>query len=233
MSLRLAVLASGQGSNLAALLAACRDGRIEGGVAGVFSDKPDCGAVARARAAGIPTWAMKSNSVATREAFDAAMFNAVEAVQPDLIVCAGYMRIIGTAAVERFAHRMINLHPSLLPRHPGLHTHARALAAGDAEHGASVHVVVPELDAGPLLAQARVPVLADDATEALAARVRQREHPLLVATVAAIADGELRLGIDAIHWRGGVLATPLQLDDDDRLAFGTATSPTRLPQDPP
>ena len=154
MSLRLAMLVSGQGSNFAALLAACAEGRIDGEVVGVFSDKPDCGAVARARAAGVHTWAMRPNTIAGREAFDAAMFDAIEAVQPDLIVCAGYLRIIGPAAIERFPHRMINLHPSLLPRHPGLHTHARALAAGDAEHGASVHIVIPELDAGPVVAQA-------------------------------------------------------------------------------
>lgn len=217
MSLRLAVLASGQGSNLAALLAACADGRIDGAVVGVFSDQPDCGAVARARAAGVHTWAMRPNTIAGREAFDAAMFDAIEAVQPDLIVCAGYLRIIGPAAIERFPHRMINLHPSLLPRHPGLHTHRRVLEAGDAEHGASVHIVTPELDAGPLLAQARLPVRADDDATSLAHRLRQREHPLLVATVAAIAGGELRLGLDAIHWRGKVLSAPLQLGTDDRL----------------
>lgn len=225
MSLRLAVLASGQGSNLAALLAACADGRIDGEVVGVFSDKPDCGAVARARAAGIATWAMRPSASATRAAFDAAMFDAITAVQPDLIVCAGYLRIIGPAAIERFPHCMINLHPSLLPRHPGLHTHQRVLEAGDAEHGASVHIVTPELDAGPLLAQARLPVRADDDAASLAARVRQREHPLLVATVAAIASGELRLGLDAIHWQGKVLTAPLQLGADDRL--GLPTQPTQ------
>lgn len=228
MSLRLAMLVSGQGSNFAALLAACAEGRIDGEVVGVFSDKPDCGAVARARAAGVHTWAMRPNTIAGREAFDAAMFDAIEAVQPDLIVCAGYLRIIGPAAIERFPHRMINLHPSLLPRHPGLHTHQRVLEAGDAEHGASVHIVTPELDAGPLLAQARVPVLADDSAEALAARVRQREHPLLVTTVAAIAGGELRPGLDAILWRGKVLTTPLQLGADDRLG-----PPDQPPQENP
>lgn len=214
MSLRIAVLASGRGSNLAALLEACGDGRIDGRVVGVFSDKPDSGAVALARRADVHAWAMKPNAFATREAFDAAMFDAIEVVQPDLIVCAGYMRIIGPAAIARFPNRMINIHPSLLPRHPGLHTHQRALDAGDAEHGASVHIVIPELDAGPVLAQVRVPVRDDDSATSLAARVLDREHPLLLASVAAIARGELALGADGARWLGHPLLEPLQLDDD-------------------
>ena len=217
MSLRLAVLASGRGSNFAALLQACGDGRIRGSVVGVFSDKPQSGAVALAAEAGIHAWAMKPNTFETRDAFDTAMFDAIDAVQPDLIVCAGYMRIIGAAAIARFPNRMINIHPSLLPRHPGLHTHQRALEAGDAEHGASVHIVIPELDAGPVLAQARVPVHGGDTAEALAARVLTREHPLLLASVAAVANGDLRLDADAIRWQGAPLRKPLRLGDDDRL----------------
>lgn len=217
MSLRLAVLASGRGSNFAALLEACADGRIAGRVVGLFSDKPGSGAVALANASDVHAWAMKPNAFETREAFDAAMFDAIAAVQPDLIVCAGYMRIIGAAAIARFPNRMINIHPSLLPRHPGLHTHQRALEAGEAEHGASVHVVIPELDAGPVLAQARVPVHGDDTAETLAARVLAREHPLLLASVAAVAGGALRLDADAIRWHGAPLGQPLRLGNDDRL----------------
>lgn len=216
MSLRIAVLASGRGSNLAALLDACARGRIDGRIVGVFSDKPDCGALALAREAGIATWAMKPNGFATRDAFDAALFDAIAAVQPNLIVCAGYMRIIGNAAIDRHPQRMINLHPSLLPRHPGLRTHARALAAGDAEHGASVHILTPELDAGPVLAQVRVPVRAGDSADQLAARVQQREPRLLVATVAAHASSDLTLGLQPA-WRGNPLTCPLQLDDNDQL----------------
>jgi phosphoribosylglycinamide formyltransferase-1 len=208
---RIAVLASGRGSNLAALIAACSDGRIAARVVGVFSDKPASGAIALANESGIAAWAQQPSSFDSREAFDAAMFDAVEAVQPDLIVCAGYMRIIGHAAIARFPQRMINIHPSLLPRHPGLHTHARALAAGDAEHGASVHIVIPELDAGPVLAQARVTVKAGDTAETLAARVLAFEHPLLMATVAAIAHGDLRLDTATPQWLGKTLRAPLQL----------------------
>jgi phosphoribosylglycinamide formyltransferase-1 len=217
MTLRIAVLASGRGSNFAALLSACGDGRIDGRVVGVFSDKPQSGAVALAGDTGIHAWAMKPNAFETREAFDAAMFDALAAVQPDLIVCAGYMRIIGAAAIARFPNRMLNIHPSLLPRHPGLHTHQRALDAGDTEHGASVHVVIPELDAGPVLAQVHVPVLSGDTAEQLAARVLAREHPLLLASVAAVAGGTLRLDADAIRWQGAPLREPLRLGDDDRL----------------
>jgi phosphoribosylglycinamide formyltransferase-1 len=217
MSLRLAVLASGRGSNLGALLDACRDGRIDGTVVGVFSDKPASGAIALAHESAIHAWAMKPNRFTTREAFDAAMFDAIGAVQPDLIVCAGYMRIIGATAIARFPQRMINIHPSLLPRHPGLATHQRALDAGDAEHGASVHIVIPELDAGPVLAQARVPVRSDDSAETLAARVLAREHPLLLGCVVAMAGGELTVDADTIRWRGATLREPLRLGDDDRL----------------
>jgi phosphoribosylglycinamide formyltransferase-1 len=225
MSLRLAVLASGRGSNLGAMLDACRDGRIDGTIVGVFSDKPASGAIAMAHEAGVHAWTMKPNAFETRDAFDAAMFDAVDAVQPDLIVCAGYMRIIGAAAIARFPHRMLNIHPSLLPRHPGLHTHQRALDAGDTEHGASVHVVIPELDAGPVLAQVRVPVQADDSAETLAKRVLAREHPLLLASVAAIATAELSVDAGVLRWQGAPLGAPLQLGDDDRLRAHARTAP--------
>jgi len=224
MRLNIAVLASGAGSNFAALLAACGDGRIDGRIVGLFSDKPGCGAMALAQEAGIVAWAMRPDGFASRAAFDESMFDAIAAVQPDLIVCAGYLRIIGATAIARFPDRMINLHPSLLPRHPGLHTHRRVLEAGDAEHGASVHVVIPELDAGPLLAQARIVVRPDDSAESLAARVRQREHPLLVATVAAIAGGEL--GLAPPSWQGRPLAAPLRLGADDRLAPSPSGAPS-------
>ncbi len=215
MALRIAVLASGRGTNLAALLAGGADGTIDGRVVGVFSDKPGSGAIALAREAGIDHWAESPKDHGGREAFDAAMFDAIAAVQPDLIVCAGYMRIIGAPAIARVPGRMINIHPSLLPRHPGLHTHQRALEAGDAEHGASVHVVIPELDAGPVLAQVRVPVRPGDDADALAKRVLAREHPLLVACVAAIADGTLALAPP--RWHGHPLAAPLRLEGERLL----------------
>jgi phosphoribosylglycinamide formyltransferase-1 len=201
---RIAVLVSGRGSNLRALLEAARRGELAADVVGVFSDKPGCAAVALAREAGIATVALSPRDYPSRLAFDEALFNEVAAVQPDLIVCAGYMRIISDAIVQKFEDRMINLHPSLLPKFPGLDTHARALAAGESEHGASVHRVIPALDAGPVLAQARVPVHAGDTPQALAERVQAREHPLLLRCVQALAQGR-------------TFPTPMRLNDHDQL----------------
>jgi phosphoribosylglycinamide formyltransferase-1 len=214
--LRLAVLASGRGSNLGALLAAIESGRLKARIVGVFSDRANAPALDLARRNGIPALALDPAAHPRRADFDEALFNEVEAVQPDLIVCAGYMRLISEPAVRRFLGKMINIHPSLLPKYPGLNTHARALAAGDAESGASVHLVIPELDAGAVLAQARVPVLPGDEAGALAARILAREHPLLVACVAAIADGELDVS-GAPRWRGRLLHAPLQLSGRGEL----------------
>lgn len=207
---RLAVLASGRGSNLAALLQAIDDGRLESQVVGVFSDRASAPALELARRKGIPAHAFDPAAYPRRRDFDEALFNEVEAVQPDLIVCAGYMRLISERAVRRFLGKMINIHPSLLPKYPGLHTHARAIAAGDPESGASVHLVIPELDAGPVIAQARVPVLAGDTPADLAARILEREHPLLVACVAAFERGDLEVS-ETPRWCGQNLLVPLQL----------------------
>lgn len=189
---RLAVLASGEGSNLQAILDACARGELAAEVVGVFSDRTTAGAVARAQRAGVPAMILRPRDYPDRACFDAALFAAVAAARPDWIVCAGYMRLIGAAQVRTNAGRMINLHPSLLPAFKGLDTHRRALAAGVTEHGASVHCVTADLDGGPVLAQARVPVLPEDSPESLAARVRGVEHPLLVGTLAALIAGDLR-----------------------------------------
>lgn len=216
--MRIAVLASGRGSNLRALLEAERGGRLGGAqVASVFSDRASCGALAIARAAGREAVALAPAEFASRDAFDAALFDRVLAGSPDLIVCAGYMRILSAAAVGRVQGRMINIHPSLLPLYPGLRPHARAIAAGDAEHGASVHLVVPDVDAGAVLSQVRIPIHPADDAEALAARLLPREHALLVATVREIAEGQLTLGPGALAWRRNPLHAALSLTGDDRL----------------
>lgn len=216
-NLRIAVMASGRGSNLQALLDAIAGGSLPASLVGVFSDKPACGAIALARAAGIPTVALRPRDYADRDAHDEALFSAVADVQPDLIVCAGYLRIISAASVRRFEGRMVNIHPSLLPKYPGLDTHARALAAGDAEHGASVHVVVPELDAGPLLAQVRIPVEPGDDAAVLAQRLLPREHALLRTTVSLLASRRLEIENTPVTLDGRPLSAPLQLDRSDRL----------------
>jgi len=214
---RIAVLASGRGSNLHALIDAVKSGQLHAEIVGVFSDKPDCGAIALAKQHAILALALRPKDFPSREAFDGTLFSLVAAVQPDLIVCAGYMRIISESAVRQFEGRMINIHPSLLPKHPGLATHARALAAADTEHGASVHLVIPALDAGPVLAQARVAVRTDDTPESLARRVLAREHPLLVQSVIWLA--EHRASIHGTEFRlgGHPVSTPLLLNDTNQL----------------
>ena len=215
--LAIAVLASGRGSNLKALLDAIAAGALPARIVGVFSDKPTCGAIALAQASGLPAVALRPRDHAGRDAHDEALFSAVAAVQPDLIVFAGYMRIVGAAALSRFEGRMINIHPSLLPKYPGLDTHARTLAAGDDEHGASVHAVIPELDAGPLLAQVRIPVRPGDDAASLSARLLPREHALLVATTRLFAERRVRLLADHAELDGRRLAAPLQLDAANHL----------------
>lgn len=217
MTLRIAVLASGLGSNLRALIAGRDAGTLSIEIVGVGSDKPACGAVASARAAGIPTFVHRPADFADRATFDAALFADLARVQPDVIVCAGYMRLLGAEVVRGTQGKMINLHPSLLPAYPGLHTHARALADGVREHGATVHVVTDDLDAGPVLAQVVVPVELNDTAAMLTDRVRTREHPLLCAVIATLARGDLVLAADAPpRWLGRPLHRPLRLGADNR-----------------
>ena len=216
---RIAVLASGRGSNLRALLAAQEAGRLGGGrVTCVGSNKPRCAAVALAEDAGIETLAYDPADWVSREGFDQTLMGTLMDREPDLVVCAGFMRVLSAASVALAKGRMINIHPSLLPKHPGLRTHERALEAGDREHGCSVHQVIPEVDAGQVIAQARVPVLPGDDAAILAARVLVREHPLLVAVVRAFAEGRLTADPRGVALAGIPLHAPLSLDDQDRLA---------------
>ncbi len=189
MSRRIAILVSGRGSNLQALLDAIDEGRLDAEIVGVFSDRP--GAAALERVAPALRWSRSARRFPDRATFDEALGDAVAASRPDWVVCAGYMRILGDAFIARFRGRLLNIHPSLLPKYRGLHTHARALEAGDTEHGASVHFVVPELDAGAVIAQTIIPVHAGDTPELLAARLLPREHALLVSVLALATAGRL------------------------------------------
>ena len=207
---RIAVLASGRGSNLQAILDAIADGRLAAELAGVFSDKP--GAHALERVPESLRWSADARSFPFREAFDAALADAVEAVTPDWIVCAGYMRILGADFVRRFRGRLLNIHPSLLPKYRGLHTHRRALEAGDTEHGVSLHFVVPELDAGAVIAQARIPVLPGDSPDTLAERLLPHEHRLLVDVLTLCLAGRVAEHGEGVLLDGHPLFTPLQLD---------------------
>lgn len=207
---RIAVLASGRGSNLQAVLDAIAAGRLAAEVVGVFSDKP--GAAALERVPEALRWSASAKAYPSREAFDADLADAVAASRPDWILCAGYLRILGTAFVERFRGRTINIHPSLLPKFRGLHTHARALAEGEGEHGASVHFVIPELDAGAVIAQAVVAIEPGDTPETLAQRVLGVEHPLLLAVMRLAASGRLAEHGATVTLDGHPLFTPLRLD---------------------
>ena len=212
MTLRLAVLASGRGSNLQAILDAIAAGKLDARVVGVFSDKPDAQALQR-----VPEtlrWSRTAKSCGSREGFDATLADAVESSTPDWIVCAGYMRILSPAFIARFPDRILNIHPSLLPKYKGLHTHQRALEAGDSEHGCSVHFVTEELDGGPLVVQAVVPVESDDTPESLAQRVHRQEHHIYPLAMRWFAEGRLKLG-----------KTGAQLDGKDLPATGHLIRP--------
>lgn len=210
--LKLAVLASGRGSNLQALVDAIEARTLDARLVGVFSDKAASGALAIARTCGAPALHVDPKAYANRAEFDAALFAAVDGSGAELIVCAGFMRILSPAVVAPRVSRMINIHPALLPKYPGLHTHERALAAGDHEHGASVHAVIPALDAGPVLAQTRFVIDANDTPESLAARLLPREHRLLVQVVRWIAAGRLRFDAQSAHFDERLLTEPLQVD---------------------
>ncbi|MCE5232708.1 MAG: phosphoribosylglycinamide formyltransferase [Mizugakiibacter sp.] len=214
----IAVLASGRGSNLAALIEAQRAGALPVGFTLVASDKADAPALRIAEAHGIPTLALDPRGYATRRDYDLDLFARVAATQPALVVLAGFMRVLHADAVAPWHGRMLNIHPSLLPKYRGLHTHRRALEAGDAEHGSSVHFVTAELDGGPVVAQARIAVQPGDSAEALAARLLPLEHRLLVASVGLIAAGRLALNADGPTLDGRPLRAPLQLRTDGELA---------------
>lgn len=218
--LRIAVLASGRGSNLQALIDATAAGELDARLVGVFSDQADALALARARRAGIAAVALSAGNFANRLEFDKQLFSHIDAVHPDVIVCAGYMRLLSKREVEAHAGKMINIHPSLLPAFKGLRTHEQALAAGVSEHGASVHVVSAELDGGPVIAQARVAVLPGDDAPALAERVLAREHPLLMATLRWVSAGRLVLDRNGAMLDGAALSMPLQLDAGNHLVAG-------------
>ena len=227
---RIAVLASGEGSNLQAIAEACARGDIAADIVLVIVNVPGAGALARAEALGIPRVCMDHRAYADRSAFDAALLERLRAAQVDLVVLAGFMRILTDGFVREYCGSLLNIHPSLLPKYPGLDTHRRALAAGDAEAGATVHFVVPALDAGPAIIQAAVPVRATDDVGSLAARVQAEEHRIYPLAVRWWVEGRLTLR-DGRAWLDGdeivdARHTDRSVDDaappgaDPRLAAG-------------
>lgn len=210
-SLPVVVLISGRGSNLCAIIDAIRRDDIPARICAVISDRPGAGGLTHARRAGIPVRVINRAAHPSRHAFEAALQAAIDAESPGLVVLAGFMRILGADLVRAYEGRIINIHPSLLPALPGLRTHERALAAGLTEHGASVHYVTPEVDAGPLILQGCVPVLPDDDAGALAARVLAVEHLIYPTVISWIAAGRLALrdGVPVLDERP--LTSPLRL----------------------
>src|SRR5690348_5231209 len=211
--LRIAVLASGRGSNLAALLAARERGELTAEFVLVASDKSNAGALQLAADAGVPTLVLDPKTYPDRRAFDLDLFGKLAASGAELIVLAGFMRILDGEAIAPWAGRMLNIHPSLLPKYRGLHTHRRALEAGDPEHGASVHFVTAELDGGPVVAQARLAIEAGDDEQRLAERLLPLEHRLLPAVLGLLASGRLQWRDGTAHHAGQPLSAPLLLGD--------------------
>jgi phosphoribosylglycinamide formyltransferase 1 len=187
------ILISGRGSNMEAIVQACATEGWPARVAAVISNRPDAGGLQFAQARGIATAVVNHKGFADREAFDAELARVVHGYTPDVLVLAGFMRILTPGFVKQFEGRMVNVHPSLLPAFPGLGTHQRAIEAGCKVAGATVHFVTPELDHGPIIAQATVPVLPGDTEEILAARVLSREHLLYPRAVRWMVEGLLRV----------------------------------------
>ncbi|SUQ02532.1 phosphoribosylglycinamide formyltransferase [Vibrio owensii] len=187
------VLISGNGSNLQAILEACEANMPNAQVAAVFSNKADAYGLERAKQFDVNGHFVDPKAFESREDFDAELMKQIDEYQPDVIVLAGYMRILSSAFVSHYLGKMINIHPSLLPNYPGLHTHQRAIDAGDKEHGTSVHFVTEELDGGPVVLQAKVPVFEDDDADALAARVQTQEHNIYPMVTKWLVEGRLSM----------------------------------------
>ena len=193
---RFVILVSGQGSNMQAIVQACQSGRCSAEVVAVLASRAQTGGITWAATQNIPTEIVPHADFASREAFDEALAQKIDAYAPDYVLLAGFMRVLTPAFVARYAGRLINIHPSLLPAFPGLHTHAQALAKGVQTHGCTVHFVTPVLDHGPIIAQGVVPVLSRDTPESLAARVLAVEHRVYPAVAAWLAEGRVRLCAD-------------------------------------
>ncbi|AQZ95044.1 phosphoribosylglycinamide formyltransferase [Halopseudomonas phragmitis] len=214
MGCRIVVLISGSGSNLQALIDDLRTNPADGAIVGVVSNRAEAYGLERARTAGIAALSLSHRDYPDRDSFDQALIRQIDALNPDLILLAGFMRILTPDFVNHYAGRLLNIHPSLLPKYKGLHTHQRALEAGDDEHGATIHFVTEELDGGPLVVQGRIPVETGDTPESLAERVHRLEHRLYPLAMRWFIEGRLRL-IDGRACLDGepIAAAGLRLED--------------------
>ncbi len=187
------VLISGHGSNLQAILDSCQRGDINGKITAVVSNRSDAYGLQRAKDAGIDAIAIEHHDFSDRTQFDRQLMTEIDQYQPDLLILAGYMRILSPEFVQHYAGKMLNIHPSLLPKYQGLNTHQRAIDNGDSEHGASVHFVTDELDGGPVILQAKVPVFADDSAEDVALRVNSQELTIYPLVTQWFCAGRLQM----------------------------------------
>jgi phosphoribosylglycinamide formyltransferase-1 len=212
-NIRLVVLISGRGSNLQAILDQAASGELPVEVAAVISNRPGVHGLERARRAGVPALELDHKLFADRPEFEAALIDLIDHYRPDLVILAGFMRVLTPGFTEHYQGRIFNIHPSLLPKFRGLHTHERAIAAGETVHGASIHFVTAELDGGPVIVQARVPVLPGDDPDTLAARVLEREHRLYPQAIRWFAEGRLGLDGKRVLFDGKPMAEPLRLEN--------------------
>lgn len=216
--LPIVILISGSGSNLRAIAERAQSGALPVEIRAVVSDRADAPGLGWAARTGIPAITVPRGEFPDADAFDRELAGCIEQYQPGLVVLAGFMRVLGAAFVDRYAGRMLNIHPSLLPKYRGLHTHRRVLEAGDREHGASVHFVTRELDGGPVVAQARVPVLAGDDEVSLAARVLRQEHRLYPECIGWFAEGRLLYRAGSAWLDGRVLQSPVIVEASGEVA---------------
>lgn len=189
---KIVVLISGSGSNLQSLIDATANG-LQAQIVAVISNQPDAYGLVRAQQAGIPALSLSAKEFASREQYDAALMAMIDNYHPDLVVLAGFMRILTADLVKHYSGKMLNIHPSLLPKYPGLHTHRKAMENGDSEHGTSVHFVTEELDGGPVILQAKVPIFADDTEEDVVERVKAQEHNIYPLVVQWFVDDRLAM----------------------------------------
>jgi len=209
------VLISGSGSNLQAILDACNAGFIAGRVSAVISNKADVFGLTRAADAGVPALVLDHKQYADRASYDLALCQTIDRHQPDLVVLAGFMRILTPEFVAHYNGRLLNIHPSLLPKYQGLHTHQRAIDAGDSVHGCSVHFVTAELDGGPVVLQAKVPVFPEDDAALVAARVHEQEHRIYPLVVRWFCQDRLQQQADKALLDGHILSPHGYADDDE------------------
>lgn len=215
--LRLAILISGRGSNMAAIARACREQQLPATVVRVISDRASAAGIDVARGLGLDAQVIAAREYPDRTAFEHALAGSIDESGAELVVLAGFMRILSPSFVARYRGRLLNIHPSLLPKHKGLHTHRNVLLAADREHGSSVHLVTDELDGGPVIYQSRFPVRAGDSEQSLEARILELEHRLYPRVIGLIASGRLKLRDDTVLLDGKVLTSPL-LEHEDQGA---------------